>query len=246
MNVLTALHKQHTDLLRRVGRCLSFGCSTQQTLHAAALTSRLTLAWPEAYLSAEGYSHNPKHNGPPHSAELIGQEAVAAVGQFSSHALLKDVLRGLGDFTVSKQEVRVDVLPGVKIPTPSNSGLISVSRLGRSTVERLYDPSTPNIPSSSSASKNLINVHSAILSASQKPVAIVSQVLRVEGTKGSGDLYSFAASKPAALGAFLRELEERSLRSKKELTALEQAVRDLETETWDREDAVEDMGSAKS
>lgn len=76
-----------------------------------------------------------------------------------------------------------------------------------------------------------------------RPVATVREVLRVEST--GGDVQGWAGENPEALGRFLREFEGGVEAGRQEVEGLEGAVREFERETWDREGAVEDMGSAK-
>lgn len=106
MHPLLTTHTNHAALLRRVGRCLSFGCTHRQTLQAAALAARLTRAWPAAFLSAEGYAGTSR-------LEVTGrggEEGVVAAAEASSRRLLGALL-GEGRFTAARDDVRVYPVP---------------------------------------------------------------------------------------------------------------------------------------
>lgn len=106
MHPLLATHTHHAALLRRVGRCLSFGCTHRQTLQAAALASRLTRAWPASFLSAEGYVGNSRLE----VEGRDGEEGVIAAAEASSRVLLGALL-GEGRFTAARDDVRVYPIP---------------------------------------------------------------------------------------------------------------------------------------
>lgn len=87
-------------------------------------------------------------------------------------------------------------------------------------------------------------MQSAVFSAAMRPVATVREVLRVEST-GDGSPEAGGSGNTEALGRFLRVFEDGVRAGREEVEGLEGAVREFERETWDREGAVEDMGSAK-
>ena len=109
MHTLTKTYARHAALLNRIGRCLAFGCTHQQTLRAASLASRLTRAWPSAFLAAEGYV-------PPGEVRRVGFErgdgpdVVKEVAEASNRGLLAKVL-GRGAFTAVADDVRVYPVP---------------------------------------------------------------------------------------------------------------------------------------
>ena len=95
----------------------------------------------------------------------------------------------------------------------------------------------------------LLVLQSAVFSGSMRPVATVREVVRVESagadTQKWADIQRWAARNPEILGGFLGEVKWGVRRGKRAITGLERRVRELETETWDREGAVEDLGGAK-
>lgn len=109
MHTLTKTHAHHAALLNRIGRCLAFGCTHQQTLRAASLASRLTRAWPSAYLAAEGYVL-PGEVRRVGSERGDGPDAVKEAAEASNRALLGRVL-GKGAFTAVADDLRVFPAP---------------------------------------------------------------------------------------------------------------------------------------
>lgn len=80
-----------------------------------------------------------------------------------------------------------------------------------------------------------------------RPVATVESLLKLRHPGGDGQgLDDWVRGNSEVLGRLLRELEDGERRGRKEVEDVERAVDALERETWNREDAVEDMGSAKS
>ena len=116
MHPLALTHKAYTTLLHRVGRCLSFGCSPQQTQRAAALASRLTRAWPAAFLAAEGYVPLARPRVETPAGE--GEDGVVAAAEASNRMLLSALL-GEGRFVVARDDVQIHPVP-VRPPLPTN------------------------------------------------------------------------------------------------------------------------------
>lgn len=114
MHTLTKTHARHLTLLNRLGRCLAFGCTPHQTLRAASLASRLTRAWPSAFLAAEGYV-------PPGEVWRVGSgrgdgpDGVREVAEAANRGLLGRVL-GEGRFTAVGDDVRVYPVPVSPLP----------------------------------------------------------------------------------------------------------------------------------
>ncbi|GAT27020.1 similar to An01g08300 [Aspergillus luchuensis] len=103
----------------------------------------------------------------------------------------------------------------------------------------VHDPTSPDAP------RHGFYLHAMIVSeARQRPAARVSEDLVI---------YDYKAIKKAELPPFVMEqfkstwdLQEKAKRYWQErILDIETRVRTLETESWDREDAVEDTGSAK-
>jgi len=78
-----------------------------------------------------------------------------------------------------------------------------------------------------------------------RPVATVESLLKLRNGQGQ-DLDDWVRGNSEVLSRLLRELEDGERRGRTEVEDVERAVDALERETWNREDAVEDMGSAKS
>ena len=98
MQSLIAAHTHYTSLLRRVGRCLSFGCSPSQVQAAASLAPAITSCWPWAFLKKDYYiTWRPRPlrrlSNDPHGA-------VIAVAVRSNVRLLQHLLGEITDFQI--------------------------------------------------------------------------------------------------------------------------------------------------
>ncbi|PKS11105.1 hypothetical protein jhhlp_002866 [Lomentospora prolificans] len=254
MNALISQQAQYKSLLGRIGRCLCFGCSPTQTAAAAALTSRLTRAWPHAFVSAEGYVRLPiderrSDKETPRVAVQDEKELEQAAWEASALAneklldLLLKVGNTEGPFNVDV-EARVTPLKDVKVRP--GEALMAFSRFGTG----LLAGSTilNRVPLSWKA-KNVpgrIVLQSVVFSqASMKPVALVQALVDLRDSEGQG-VEEWVEKNSEGLSKLLRELEYSERRGREEVKDVLNAVDALEKDTWDRPDAVEDMGSAKS
>ncbi|KEZ46592.1 hypothetical protein SAPIO_CDS0403 [Scedosporium apiospermum] len=263
MTSLTARYTQYTTLLSRIGRCLCFGCTPEQTRTAAAIASRLTRAWPHAFVEAEGYVRLPldelrsEQNAERVSVEggkgktVNEREVVDASRRAAELARgrLLDVLFGVGKGRESGPvgfvvDERVVPLKDAKIP--SRDSFTAFSRFGTgpssgpTILNRIPTSWKPN------GAGDSVVIQSAVFSeASMRPVATVESLLKLRNGQGQ-DLDDWVRGNSEVLSRLLRELEDGERRGRTEVEDVERAVDALERETWNREDAVEDMGSAKS
>ncbi|CAI4212842.1 unnamed protein product [Parascedosporium putredinis] len=248
MHALTAKHA-HPHRALPVFRLLP-----AQTATAAALTSRLTRAWPHAFVSAEGYVRLPIDELRTEGTESriavrseseavkAAQEAATLAGSRLLNALLSAGKAGTAvDVDV---ETRITPLEGTRIR--AGDSLTAFSRFGTGPIA---GPTILNkIPTSWKANDGPggIVLQSVVFSqASRRPVAAVHALLRLKGQDGRA-LDQWVEENTEVLSKMLREIEDGERRGREEVEEVENGVDALERDTWNRPDAVEDMGTAKA
>ncbi|GAQ34125.1 hypothetical protein AtubIFM55763_006402 [Aspergillus tubingensis] len=252
---------------RRIGRCMMFGLKSPQIREAGEILQQIARDWRELIAGSEGYLTDETRRGLFQQSVAWGEMALASnrtawVCIFLSKATLGHV----NNVTYPRyaETARVYYTRNFAMhidPAHKTEWLNLVSSKGIGLILRsikidykfpmtypdkvtvyhklVHDPTSPDAP------RHGFYLHAMIVSeARQRPAARVSEDLVI---------YDYKAIKKAELPPFIMEqfkstwdLQEKAKRYWQErILDIETRVRTLETESWDREDAVEDTGSAK-
>ncbi|EHA26690.1 hypothetical protein ASPNIDRAFT_170688 [Aspergillus niger ATCC 1015] len=237
---------------RRIGRCMMFGLKPPQIQEAGEILQQIARDWRELIAGSEGYLTDETRRG-------LFQQSVAW-GEMDS------MVRHVNNVTYPRyaETARVYYTRNFAMhidPAHKTEWLNLVSSKGIGLILRsitidykfpmtypdkvtvyhklVHDPTSPDAP------RHGFYLHAMIVSeARQRPAARVSEDLV---------MYDYKAIKKAELPPFVMEqfkstwdLQEQAKKYWQErILDIETRVRTLETESWDREDAVEDTGSAK-
>ncbi|OJJ74694.1 hypothetical protein ASPBRDRAFT_39884 [Aspergillus brasiliensis CBS 101740] len=236
---------------RRIGRCMMFGLKPPQIQEAGEILRQIARDWRELIAGSEGYLTDETRRG-------LFQQSVAW-GEMDSMGHVNNVTYPRYAETARVYYTRnfaMHIDPAHKtewmnLVSSKGIGLIlrsitidykfPMTYPDKVTVyhKLVHDPTSPDAP------RHGFYLHAMIVSeARQRPAARVSEDLVI---------YDYKAIKKAELPPFVMEqfkstwdLQEQAKRYWQErILDIETRVRTLETESWDREDAVEDTGSAK-
>ncbi|RDH17746.1 Thioesterase/thiol ester dehydrase-isomerase [Aspergillus niger ATCC 13496] len=236
---------------RRIGRCMMFGLKPPQIKEAGEILQQIARDWRELIAGSEGYLTDETRRG-------LFQQSVAW-GEMDSMGHVNNVT-----YPRYAETARVYYTRNFAMhidPAHKTEWLNLVSSKGIGLILRsitidykfpmtypdkvtvyhklVHDPTSPDAP------RHGFYLHAMIVSeARQRPAARVSEDLV---------MYDYKAIKKAELPPFVMEqfkstwdLQEQAKKYWQErILDIETRVRTLETESWDREDAVEDTGSAK-
>ncbi|KAL4910604.1 hypothetical protein BDW74DRAFT_685 [Aspergillus multicolor] len=235
---------------RRVGRCMMFGLKPPQIQEAGELMRQIATDWRELIAGSEGYLTDATRRG------LFRQSV--AWGEMDSHVNNVTYVRYAETARVYfTRNFAMHIDPAHKtewMNLVSNRGLGIILRSIK--IDYKFPMQYPDKvtvyhklvhdPSSSQSSQFAFHLQAMIISESrQRPAARVHEDLVT---------YDYKLGKKAAIPPFLmdqlKDTWKRQEQAKKEwqqrILDIEARVRRLEVESWDREDAVEDMGSAKN
>ncbi|PTU18417.1 hypothetical protein P175DRAFT_0444161 [Aspergillus ochraceoroseus IBT 24754] len=234
---------------RRVGRCMMFGLKPDQIQEAGEILQQIARDWRELIAGSEGYLTEETRRG------LFRQRV--AWGEMHGHVNNVTYVRYAETARVYfTRNFAVHIDPSHKeewMNLVSSRGLGIILRSikvdykfpmqypDKVTVyhKLVHDPASPQF------SQYAFHLQATILSeARQRPAARCHEDLVT---------YDYRLGKKAAIPPFLMEQFQRTWQLQEEakkiwrqrILDIEAAVRKLEVESWDREDAVEDMGSAK-
>ncbi|KAL4811274.1 thioesterase-like superfamily-domain-containing protein [Aspergillus unguis] len=236
---------------RRVGRCITFGLKPHQVQEAGEIVRQIARDWRELLAGSEGYLTDATRRG-------IFRQNVAW-GEMDSMGHVNNVTYSRYAETARVYFTRnfaLHVDPDHKtewMNLVSNRGLGLILRSIK--IDYKFPMQYPDKvtvyhklvhdPSSAQSSQFAFHLQAMILSeARQRPAARVHEDLVT---------YDYKLGKKAALPPFLMkqlqstwELQEQAKKQwRQQILEIEARVRKLEVESWDREDAVEDTGSAK-
>ncbi|CAK43923.1 uncharacterized protein An01g08300 [Aspergillus niger] len=234
---------------RRIGRCMMFGLKPPQIKEAGEILQQIARDWRELIAGSEGYLTDETRRG-------LFQQSVAW-GEMHGHVNNVTYPRYAETARVYyTRNFAMHIDPAHKtewLNLVSSKGIGLILRSitidykfpmtypDKVTVyhKLVHDPTSPDAP------RHGFYLHAMIVSeARQRPAARVSEDLV---------MYDYKAIKKAELPPFVMEqfkstwdLQEQAKKYWQErILDIETRVRTLETESWDREDAVEDTGSAK-
>ncbi|KAK4162791.1 thioesterase-like superfamily-domain-containing protein [Cladorrhinum sp. PSN259] len=237
------------DLRDRIGKCIVFGCNKQQVSRASAVLCALALEWKDLLAGSEGYLTGGRRG-------LDGRQI--AWGEMDSFGHVNNV-----NYYRYAESARVNWITNfsvhvdpkhrqewAELMTPVSTGLIMRSLKADFKFPMVYP--------------DKISVyHKLRTQPKADPVApsnfmldciVLSHQHRRVSAKLEEDIvvYDYKAARKTSMPDFMVALfnetwklqEAEEVRARRRIWELIDAVERLETETWDREDAVEDMGSA--
>ncbi|THW01097.1 hypothetical protein D6D24_07664 [Aureobasidium pullulans] len=222
------------DVKQRLGKCMTFGMEPEQVVRASAVLETVARDWRELVAGSEGF--------------LTGEDRRG----FYRHAVVWGEMDSMSARVNWTRNFAVDIDPKhrkewTELMTPKSLGLI----LRSITTNYKFPMKWPDHISvyHKLASEPTAETDSFILD-----VVIMSELQQRPAARCVEDIvvYDYQAGKKAPLLPFMVDafrktwkLQEEAKRVNSEkVRGLLKEVRALEQETWDREDAVEDMGVA--
>ncbi|KAL4913383.1 Thioesterase/thiol ester dehydrase-isomerase [Aspergillus aurantiobrunneus] len=237
---------------RRVGRCMMFGLKPHQIEEAGEILQRIASDWRELIAGSEGYLTDATRRGLFRQNVAWGE--MDSMGHVNNVTYVRYAETARVYFT---RNFAIHIDPAHKtewMNLVSNRGLGIILRSIK--IDYKFPMQYPDRvtvyhklvhdPSASQTSQFAFHLQAMILSeARQRPAARVHEDLVT---------YDYKLGKKAAIPPFLMdhfratwELQEQAKGQWQQcILDIEARVRKLEIDSWDREDAVEDTGSAKS
>ncbi|KAL5044760.1 hypothetical protein BDW71DRAFT_185342 [Aspergillus fruticulosus] len=235
---------------RRVGRCMMFGLKPHQVQEAGDIVRQIARDWRELIAGSEGYLTDATRRGLFRQSVAWGE--MDSMGHVNNVTYVRYAETARVYFT---RNFAQHIDPAHKtewMNLVSNKGLGIILRSIK--IDYKFPMQYPDKvtvyhklvhdPSSSQSSQFAFHLQAMILSEGrQRPAARVHEDLVT---------YDYKIGKKAAIPLWLMEqlrdtweLQEQAKRYwQQRILDIEAGVRKLEVESWDREDAVEDMGSA--
>ncbi|KAF4165746.1 hypothetical protein CNMCM6936_007466 [Aspergillus lentulus] len=247
-----------TMIKRRIGKCMMFGLKPPQVKEAGDILQRIARDWRELIAGSEGYLTDEQRRGLYRQTVAWGEMHVLRWQQDSM---------GMWTLTLSIIKIAADVaelcdnatqdtsITSRTSDTPKPHGPKGVGVIVRSLkIDYKFPMTYPDKVTvyhklvhdpSAQQSQFAFDLQAMILSeARQRPAARVHEDIVV---------YDYKQNKKNTLPPFVEaqfqtiwDLQERARKHwQQQILDIETQVRKLEVESWDREDAVEDMGSAR-
>ncbi|KAI1138523.1 thioesterase-like superfamily-domain-containing protein [Hypoxylon sp. FL0543] len=235
----------YSDLKARLGKCIMFGCSREQARQAASVARALATEWRMLTAGAEGFLTGGRRG-------IENQQVVWGEMDSFGHVNNANYIRYAESARVNWiiHFASVDLPNSVRwreLMTPKSTGLIMKSIKAEYKFPMTY-PDTISayhkLRSLPSASDTSLVLDCVILSHNHKRVAA--------RTEEDVVVYDYKAARKTAVPSFAldvfrdvwRRQEEEIRRARTRIWSLVRDVEALEKETWDRKDAVEDLGVA--
>ncbi|KAK0636383.1 thioesterase-like superfamily-domain-containing protein [Bombardia bombarda] len=241
------------DLRARVGHCVMFGCSTQQVSRAAAVLRALATEWRTLLAGSEGFLTGGRRG-------LDGQRI--AWGEMDSFGHVNNVnyyryaesarVNWITNFSVHVDPVHRQ--EWAELMSPKATGLIMRSLKADFKFVRLCPMVYPDkisvyhklrVKPEGTPAPSAFMLDCIVLSHQHKRVAAKLEEDIV--------VYDYKKAGKTSMPPFMVDLfhdtyrlqQDEMIKARTRIWDLIEAVRTLEKETWDREDAVEDVGSTK-
>ncbi|OHW89936.1 hypothetical protein CSPAE12_11482 [Colletotrichum incanum] len=250
-------------LLRRIGKCLAFGCSPQQTADAAALVRTIVNTWPGILMSlaacdtrdclvykgplSEGIERSLEGSRPPWQGIGRHTQLVRIAQQAAVRFLDYTLVTAAPEDQKQWQQLRDENGPG----TERFTSRLVVNDVWLSNVHRSV-PEAQNV----SACARLESYESFEERGDFTLKVFIWSHKRLAKIAEATLLVNYNQEATPKMKPFLRrELERMATlgwdpaaydRARQERDAILSAVDKLDKDTWDRDDAVEDFGSASS
>ncbi|KDN67393.1 hypothetical protein CSUB01_08168 [Colletotrichum sublineola] len=227
---------RYRDLLKRVGRCLAFGCNPQQTAEAAALVRTIVN---DGILIEMGRSQcSPKPS-------LVYKQVLQRGDNTATGKLMWRTAKHFLDHVVDTATIHKSLLEAIRSNSPNRSfgGLSVIGSQLKLRPVRLPLTHHHCVPDTLADDDNRAAMWDMEAQRSVIADATIQTVTKIASTHPDAKRYLAVALKRASqLG---RDPDTQDLMRQKGIAILS-AVQKLENETWNRDDAVEDLGSAPS
>ncbi|KAK3366124.1 thioesterase-like superfamily-domain-containing protein [Lasiosphaeria ovina] len=238
-----------TELRTRVGRCISFGCDNQQISRAAAVARAIALEWRDLLAGSEGFLTGGRRGLDRQKIAWGEMDSFGHVNNVNYYRYAESArVNWITNFAVHVDPAHRSEWS--ELMSPKATGLIMRSLKADFKFPMVY-------PDNISVYHKLRTKpeRDAAPSAFMLDCVVLSHQHRRIAARLEEDIviYDYKAAKKASMPPFMLDLFAETYRLQVEETArargriwdLIAAVERLEKETWDREDAVEDMGSSK-
>ncbi|OTB00417.1 hypothetical protein M426DRAFT_324286 [Hypoxylon sp. CI-4A] len=235
----------YSDLKARLGKCILFGCTREQAQRAAVVLGALATEWRALTAGAEGFLTGGRKG-------LERQQVVWGEMDSFGHVNNVTYIRYAESARVNwiLHFAGVDPKNGAQwreLMTPKATGLILKSIKAEYKFPMTY-------PDSISVYHKLRSLPSATDTSLILDCVILSHGHRRVAARTEEDIvvYDYAAARKTAIPPFAldvfrdvwRQQEDEIARARKRIWDLTREVEALEKDTWDRADAVEDLGAA--
>jgi acyl-CoA thioesterase FadM len=235
------------DVKQRIGKCLTFGATSQQTTRAGRILSELAHDWRELVAGSEGFLTGPERRGM-HRQEVVWGE-MDSMGHVNNVMYNRYAESGRIQWTQKLAMLDPEHRKAWQtLFAPTEAGLI----LRTITTEFKFPMKWPD---HISIYHKLRNEPTEGMDAFILDVLIMSELHQRPAARLIEDVlvYDYTKAKKIALPGFMFEVFQKTWRLQEEakecnslrVNALLESVRSLECETWDRHDAKEDFGGSK-
>ncbi|KAL1835531.1 hypothetical protein VTJ49DRAFT_6535 [Mycothermus thermophilus] len=246
-----------SDLRVRVGKCLMFGCNETQIARAALVMRALATEWRDLLAGSEGYLTGGRGGLDGREIAWGEQDTFGHVNNVNYFRYAESArVNWVTNFAVHDPENREQWL---ELMTPKSTGLIMrgikadfkfplVYPDKISVYHRLSSPPLPevtNLNQGESQPPSFFTLTSLVLSHNHRRIAcrLEEDIVIYDYIRGAKTAMPPFMSR--VLEGVWREQERETRRARERVWELVAAVDGLERETWNREGAVEDLGTAK-
>ncbi|KAK1778637.1 thioesterase-like superfamily-domain-containing protein [Copromyces sp. CBS 386.78] len=235
-----------TDLPARVGKCIIFGCSPSQIQHASLILKALATEWRELLAGSEGFLTGGRRG-------LDGREVVW--GEMDSFGHVNNV-----NYYRYAESARVNWITNFSVHVdPAHrqewAELMQPKAIGLIMKSLKCDFKFPLVyPDRISVYHRLASPPQSGVTSFHLECVVLSHQHRRVAARLEEDIviYDYRKAGKTAMPEFMLSLfdktwklqQEETIRARKRIWELIGGVERLESETWDREDAHEDLGSA--
>ncbi|KAK0727472.1 thioesterase-like superfamily-domain-containing protein [Lasiosphaeria miniovina] len=251
-----------TELRARVGKCISFGCDNQQISRAAAVARAIALEWRDLLAGSEGFLTGGRRGLDRHKIAWGEMDSFGHVNNVNYYRYAESArVNWITNFAVHVDPAHRSEWS--ELMSPKATGLIMRSLKANFKFVGACLKPAPLCTSPMVYPDNISVYHKlrtkperdAAPSAFMLDCVILSHQHRRIAARLEEDIviYDYKAARKASMPPFMLDLfaetyklqVEETARARGRIWDLIAAVERLEKETWDREDAVEDMGSLK-
>ncbi|KAK4040211.1 thioesterase-like superfamily-domain-containing protein [Parachaetomium inaequale] len=238
-----------TDLPARIGKCLAFGCNTQQVSQAAAVLRTIATEWKELLAESEGFLTGGRRGLESREIAWGEMDTFAHVNNVNYYRYAETArVNWITNFAVHADPAHRRQWR--ELMTPVSTGLIMKSLKADFKFPMVYP--------------DKISVHHKLRTQPTRDPApssfyldcvVLSHRHRRVACRLEEDIvvYDYQKGGKTGMPAFMLDMfeetwrlqEEATARARSRIVAMHAAVERLEGETWNRADAVEDMGGSK-
>ncbi|KAF2717632.1 hypothetical protein K431DRAFT_232641 [Polychaeton citri CBS 116435] len=235
-----------SDVKQRIGKCIMFGLRPKQVLAAGSILSEITRDWRDLVVGSEGFLTSPDRRGLYRQRVVWGE--MDSMGHVNNVTYNRYAESGRVEWALKYAEYidPIHAQAWTELVSPKSEGLI----LRRITTDFKFPMKWPDrvtvyhkLTSAPTPSTEALLLDVVILSEKhQRPAARVAEDCAI---------YDYVQGRKVKMHPFMlkafketwRLQEEAKRANTQRVRNILQRVRQLELESWDREGAVEDLGS---